>query len=476
MLLFSTLLSIDDFVTKGDFINLVIEWNDNHPYDENRIKGIAWNGEKDVRFGDDKLWLEIVDYTNKNIVAVRYEKVTEDGVIWDTDYIMNLDERKLSIQLERSYREDALVTNAVFSTPLFISYLIDHGYLRKDGELKVDKRPVYITGDNLDCFAAAISGRAKVQRPIVFVSKTAENKDPVDVNLLASRLKGAAHVFVQEDRETNKDLRIICNEENAYNGAIGIYYPNEVLGHKRFMYRDIAGIDNILLDRVLNYVLQFGKLQLVDKLYSWQGVNNAILNESLVKQMEELQKAEHAKAEAQNEVADVYATLDEELQELQQKVEKLTRRNEALLYENQGLAARLSQNNSAPLLFRGDEEEAYQGEIKDLVLSCLADAAGNAEDGSRRKDVLTDIVQSNEYQRLAEEKRQQLKRILRGYKSVSATMKQELMNLGFEISEEGKHYKLTYHGDTRYVLALAKTPSDHKTGDNMVADISRKVF
>jgi len=476
MILFSTLLNIRDFVTKEDFINLVIEWNDNHSYVENRIQNIVWNGESSVRFGDDRLWLEIAEYTNKNIVAVRYEKVTDDGVTWDTDYIMNFDEMKLAIQLERSYREDALVANAIFSTPHFISCLIEHGYLQEDGELKVDRQPVYISGDNLDCFAAAISGRAKAQLPIVFVSKTTDNTNPVDVDLLASRLKGVAHVMVQEDRGTNKDLRIICNEENAYNGAIGIYYPNEVLGHKRFMYRDSTGIESILLDKVLHYVLQFGKLQMVDKLYSWQGVNNAILNESLVKQMEECRKAEREKAEAQNEVADVYAALDEELRELQKKVDRLTQRNEALTYENQGLTVRLSQNSSVPVLFQGEEEDAYQGEIKDLVLSCLADAAGNAEDGTRRKDVLTDIVQRNDYQHLSDEKRQQLKRILRGYKSVNSMMKQELMNLGFEISEEGKHYKLTYHGDTRYVVALAKTPSDHKSGDNMVTDVARKVF
>ncbi len=477
MLLYSTILNINPIMTKENFIQLVIEWNQSNPHEENIIKGITWNGEKSIRYGDEKLWLEIMEYANKNIVAVRYEKVTDDGVTWDTDYIMNFDEMKMSIQLDRSYREDALVTNAIFSTPLFISFLIDHDYLQDDGELKVGKRPIEINGDNLDLFAAAISGRTKSQLPIVFVSKTAANEDPVDASLLASKLKGAAHVMVQENRETNKDIRIICNEENEYNGAIGIYYPNEVLGHKRCVYRDIKGMDKILLDRVLGYVFQFGNLQNIDKLYTWQGVSNAILNERLASQMQERLKAEAERTEAQNEVADLYSALDEELQELQQKVEELTKKNESLTAENQGLLVKLSQNNKTPLLYQGEEDELYSGEIKDFALAALADAAVNSEAGSRKKDILTDIVENNNYLHLTEDKRQQLKSILKGYKTISSTIKQELIDMGFEfISDDGKHYKLTYNGDSRYLITLAKTPSDHRSGDNIIGTISRKVF
>ena len=476
MLLYSTLLKIKDTLTKEAFIDLIIEWNQNNPHEENVIKGIAWNGGKNSRFGDERLWLEIIEYTNKNIVAVRYEKVTDDGVTWDTDYILNFDEMKMSIQLDRSYREDVLVTNAIFSTPLFISFLIDHDYLQEDGELKVGKRPIEITGDNLDLFAAAISGRTHSQLPIVFVSKTATNKEPVDVSLLASKLKGAAHVMVQENRETNKDIRIICNEENDYNGAIGIYYPNKTLGHRRCKYREVPGIEKNLLDRVVSYVFQYGNLQKINTLYTWQGVNNAILNARLSRQMEERQKAEKAMAEAQNEVSDVYAELDEELQDLQKKVKDLTKINEALMSENQGLMAKLSKNEKTPVLYMGEEEDLYHGEIKDFILSSLSEVSSKSGKATRKKDVLDDIVASNNYQHLAENKKQQLKQTLKGYKSLNSAIKQELIDLGFEFMDDKNHYKLIYNGDTRYQIILAKTPSDNRTGDNTIGTISKKVF
>lgn len=132
MLIYSTILDIEETMTKEVFIQLVIEWNQGSPHQENVIPGICWNGEKSIRFGDDNLWLEIIEYRNKNIIAVRYEKITDDGVIWDTDYIMNFDEMRMAIRLDRSYQEQAIVTNAEFSTPHFISILMQRGYLKPD--------------------------------------------------------------------------------------------------------------------------------------------------------------------------------------------------------------------------------------------------------------------------------------------------------------------------------------------------------
>lgn len=476
MLLYSTVLNINETMTKETFIQLVIEWNNSNPYEVNRIKDIVWNGEQNIRFGNDKLWLEIQEYSTKNIVAIRYEKITDDGVTWDTDYIMNFNEMKMSIQLDRSYREDALVTNAIFSTPFFISSLIEHGYLADDEDLPISNRPIVISGNNLEVLAKALSGKVRYQLPIVFVSKTQSNEDPVDVALLAGKLKGAAHVLVQEDRQTNKDIRIICDGENDYNGTIGIYYPNELLGHKRCAYREIKGIEKILLDRVLHYILEFGNLQNIDTLYTWQGVCNALLNESLAAQVERLQKAERAKEAAQSENAELYSAFDEEFRELKQRVEELTKRNDALVCENAGLLAKLYQSSAQPLLYQGEEDEFYPGEIKDFVLSTLSDSVINIEKDSRKQHIITDIIQSNEYMHLAEDKRQRLKMLLKGYKTVSASMKQELIDLGFDISEDGKHYKLIYNGDPRYTITMAKTPSDNRSGDNIIGTISRKVF
>lgn len=131
MLLFSTLLDINHTLKKDTFIKLVLEWNQGSPHENNRIKNISWNGERNVHYGDENLWLDIVEYRNQNIIAVRYEKKDENGIVWDTDYVMNFNDMQMAVRLDRSYTEDALTIDPSFSTPHFITLLIEKGYIKK---------------------------------------------------------------------------------------------------------------------------------------------------------------------------------------------------------------------------------------------------------------------------------------------------------------------------------------------------------
>ena len=47
------------------------------------------------------------------------------------------------------------------------------------------------------------------------------------------------------------------------------------------------------------------------------------------------------------------------------------------------------------------------------------------------------------------------------------------MVLRFEITEAGKHYKITYRGDQRYMVTVGKTPSDNRSGSNNAAMIGK---
>ncbi len=85
-------------MTKDNFVRLVIEWNQRSPHIENVIPNIVWNGERNIRFGNENIWLDIEEYRNKNIIAVRYEKRESDGIIWDTDYVMNFSDMKMSVR------------------------------------------------------------------------------------------------------------------------------------------------------------------------------------------------------------------------------------------------------------------------------------------------------------------------------------------------------------------------------------------
>lgn len=50
MLLYSTMLDVNDTLTKEKFIQLVIKWNQESQYEENVIPGLVWDGQMNVRY------------------------------------------------------------------------------------------------------------------------------------------------------------------------------------------------------------------------------------------------------------------------------------------------------------------------------------------------------------------------------------------------------------------------------------------
>ena len=58
-LLYSTIIRINPSLTKEKFVRLIVEWNRTSPHPDNVIPGLVWNGEYNVRYGNDRLSLEI---------------------------------------------------------------------------------------------------------------------------------------------------------------------------------------------------------------------------------------------------------------------------------------------------------------------------------------------------------------------------------------------------------------------------------
>lgn len=498
MILFSTILEIENKLTKEDFIRLVIEWNQKgHP--SSIIAGIEWNGEHNVRFEDHNKWLEIQEYRNKNIIAVRFEKREQDGAIWDTDYIMNFNDMKMAIRLDRSYIEDAITLDAKFYTPFFISLLIDKGYIKRDGNLEVQRRPIIITEDNLDLMVNVINGKLSYRLPVVVITKTFYDEDPVDVNSLAKNLKGIAHIFVQETNCTNLKLKDLCNGQNEYYGAIGIYHPNSAIGHRRYLYRMSEGIDRILSEKVTKMVMQYSNSQMVGSMYTWYGVNNAILQDRLISKREENAEVEaerrtalyellslksdlnkkkesmrqEALEEAKAEADAILDSFEADLQKKETEINRLSNELEKKEFEIGWLKAKLDATTDVPILYVGNEDDFYPGEIKDFVLSAVKNEITRTEIKTRRYDVLKDVLEANGYKAEGERRAKEVKRLLNGYNGMTPKLRKELEKIGY-VFDKSDHQKIKYYGDDRYTVIYASTPGDKGHGDKNNARITIK--
>ena len=501
MLLFSTILEIENKLTKDDFIRLVIEWNQNgHP--SSVIADIEWNGERNIRFEDANKWLEIQEYRNKNIIAVRYEKREEDGAVWDTDYIMNFSSMKMAVRLDRSYMEESLTVDAKFYTPFFISLLIDRGYIKKDGNLEIRRRPLMITDENLDLLVNVINGKSKYRLPVVIITKTFYDEDPVDVAKLSKELKGVAHVFVQETNCTNPKIKEMCDGRNEYYGAIGIYHPNPVIGHRRYLYRMSEGIDTILSEKVTKTVMQYSNTQLVGPLFTWFGVNNAILQDRLTSKRAENAEAEAGRRMAMYELLMLKSDLDQkkesmrqqaleeakaeadaildgfeaDLQKKDSEIERLTGELEKKERELSWLKAKMDSMTQVPIIYAGDEDDFYPGEAKDFVLSAVRRDLAKTEQRTRRHDVLQDVLDANGYEGINEQRAAEAKRLLRNYSRMTPKIRKGLEDIGF-IFDKSDHQKIKYYGDDRYTVIYASTSSDKGCGgENNVHTTIKKAF
>lgn len=473
MLLFSTILKIDKSLTKEAFLNLVIEWNQGSPHENNVIPNLKWDGSYNQKFGNETISLEFKEYRNEEIVAVRYVKKLDDGIIWKTDYIMNFKDYKMSIMLDRSFTEDAIGVDPSFTTPLFIKLLIEKGYVVNDNDLPVLMTPHLIDRENVSILTAVINGTKFYDLPVVYVSKTFSNNIPIDVDKLAYALKGVAHIFVQGDLGTNTFIREQCNSTNEYNGAIGIYYQSDVVKHKRFLNYEYFD-PTITRQNIVKEIINFTNQQSIDPLYTWDGVLTSLLRDRFESQKSKRTKAERTKEETE-ELLDSFSNDFDELTEengrLRSSISDLE--NELAFYKD---AFNKKTVNDSGFLSNGSEKEFFQDEKKELILSVLSDSLASIKDDTRRKHIVQDIIQQNTIKEILSKKREEVKRLLTDYSGLNGKLKQELQQLGFTITEDGKHYKLTYFNDKRYIIHMAKTPSDGRAGKNIVSDINNKVF
>ena len=235
------------------------------------------------------------------------------------------------------------------------------------------------------------------------------------------------------------------------------------MGHRRYLYRRVTGIDNRLLEKVVQVVIQYSNSQMIETLYTWQGVNNALLRDRLFCQKEERAQVEEERRTALYELLQLKGNLDktqkkmqqkaieeakaeadkildsfeEDMLKLQEQVEQLSRANDALTSENYGLRSKINYDDRVPVVFFGDEEEFYSGEIKEMILDALEESL-KARTQKREDMMYLMIFWRIMHMRRFMRKGDNNKNLFKNYKTLSGIMRQELKDIGFEITDDGK--------------------------------------
>lgn len=417
MQIYSAIFPVKESLSQDDLINLVIEWNQGSPH--NKISNLNWDGKKrNIKFEDGNLSLAIEEIRTYNTIAIRFHQFDENNIIWNTDIVVNFNTHIFSIKIDRETTADTIGFIPQFKTPILVNMLLDRDFIGMDNDLEISAKEIPIKKDNYKVIENIICRNTVYSMPVIYVTKS-WGRYPLRVHTLAYRLRGVAHVLIEEDADVCKFLKDSCRGMNSHHGSIGIYYPGSSAPYKIITPRRYEGQEETLIDRIVNMVCRYMNQQARDKMMTWEGVQNELLKLRYV-------SATEKKAKAENEVSEVYENFSDELEEKERTIEELNNRVMALQAENQGLRAKYEQVSEIPLIYYGEEDELYEGEIKDHILETLQKQMQQVKKGTRKEIILQDILESNELTGALEEKRAEIKRILKGYTKVGDSLKRDL--------------------------------------------------
>lgn len=466
MQVFYTVLPMKEDFKKDKFVRTVIHWVKNSRYP---IRGATWDGENyTMHFEDGNRNLSFIDLPDHCTIGSRFEQTNQQGTKWTVDCILNYQDKRMVVKLDRAAVNEKTKLQKGYSMPYIVKLVIRNGWVDKDNDLDIISKPFAVTRQNHQIISKVILGQAKYMLPIVYITKTRSYDYPVDPHNLSVALQGCAHVLKEEDPLVGENLRYETDGQNPYGGYVAIYYPSESAHRNKlnpWHYKGPKDLEEDIVFHVDSYMNQQGQ----PDLYTFDGIYREL-------QRQKYGNLEKVHEDLKQETDEVYAEYDKDSQDYSRQIEKLKNQINKLESENSGLRAKLNSLNETPLLISGNKEEFFDGEARDFVLDVLNEAAKSTPDDSRRKEIIDDILEANNYDGKLANKSTRVKTAVKGYTTMTKTMRRELEDLGFTITSDGKHYKLTYYGDDRYVITMAKTGSDYRGGDNLAALINKKVF
>lgn len=398
--------------------------------------------------------------TPKGVVASRFQKEDEHG-LWKTDFILNYEKKYITIRVALETTEFTTDFYPNYYPPFFVKQIIYWEYAGENGCLPVDQ-VAHCLDSFKDSIDDVVSGKSTAALPIVFVSKKSEGGFPVDLSSLAFKLQGVAHVIYEGD---SVELGSYASELDCEgkNGVAIIIYPNKNMKRKVI---NLSGVHNEnpdqVMTRITNAVYEFSNHIMRLDINTWEGIQNEKLhfqNGILLSDRKILEE----------ENAELYEVFEEQLSKTEEINQKLNREIQRLTIENQALRMQLVSRDQQPLMHMGEEVDFYEGEIREIILEILEDYSRNVQKDTRRDHIVSDLLENNTFEHIPAKRREQIKTTLKGYKSLSGSLRGLLESMGFVITDDGKHYKWTYFGDHRYSATMAKTSSDNRAGMNMAS-------
>jgi hypothetical protein len=398
----------------------------------------------------------------EKIAAFRHNLFARD-LTWETEIVFSISEDSSFVGIRTSRQsEHAQVSLPRAKKPHVIKTILAELGGGLDGEIYVQDEPHFVGEKDAGMVVRLINGDADNYLPVIYVSRTFQNQLMLRPEPLARRMSGLAHVVVEPSRAFSRIIQPDVGGRNAYGGRIGMHWPS---GQSFYLAPESFVTNELDLRRLIE-----GR------------ISDALLNRR------PLARCTWAKAEAEfaRETIELLRSagsgdIDEYIRAFDDELAAKDRQLRDAEEEIWKLQARLKTDfqqkaHAEATLAGGEELDFFPGETREIIADALGIAVANVQHDSRRQHVLSSVLDAISGESQLPVRKEKLKEALRGYASMTRDVSEALTELGFSVSEDGKHYKLTYMDDDRYTFALPKSGSDHRGGLNAASDISKRVF
>lgn len=468
MLSFATEFPVDPDRTTEDFLRAMVTWISGSPHtglSAEMLRDLLQKDEAHVENGKEKVQSLLATSPDVDLAGIRYSRHDND-LEWLTTVVFSRtsSDAWVGVRVEcESQHAAARLPSA--KKPVVVRTVLESLGGAADGPLPIRDTAHILTNTDIDLAAKLIRGDAGCRLPIVYVSARFQGGYILDVNRLAADLSGMAHVVVEPNRPFSVRLQLEVDSENVYGGTIGIYWP-EGGGRRAFFlggdYSTPGHLAGAIKDEVRAALLNRRPIARC----TWAYVRETASRQAILS----------LKASGSKAIDEYVEKFDQEIEAKNQRLEEAESeiqrlRNELRVYEARAGTA------SGGLLRLGRERDLYPNEVLGILLDAIEDAATRVQHDSRRQHVLRSILEANRLEENPlEGRREQLKRLLRGTSTIDRKLRRELEDMGFSISEDGKHFKIVFQGDDRYTFTLSKSGSDWRGGRNAASDIGKLLF
>jgi hypothetical protein len=467
MLSFATEFPVSTQHQARAFLDAIADWITGSPhtrFDVNDLVKFFDVGEWTTKKGNESIQKLFVENETESAAAVRWTLVAGE-IEWDTRVVYSKNETDAWVSVRTSRESTRPATRLPpAKKPIVVKTLMNALGGAMDGALSVSHRPRFLKNGEIDLAASLIVGKAGCRLPVVYVSADFSGRSLVDVREMAKDLSGVAHVVVEPNRPFSRRLQMEVDSENVYGGTIGVYWPDGGGRRSFFLGREFESsleIMRAVIDEIR--VALMNRRPLVR--CTWSSVQEKESKATL----KLLQASGSIEVEKYVEVFDAeLKAKNEQISDAESEIARL--KAEIRKFENQ------TSLGSGIALKTGNEHDLFPNEILEIVVDALVDASDRVQKDSRREHVLQSLLKATSRPDTAKKNKDALKEALRGYTALDRKTRKVLEDLGFSITEEGKHYKIVFQGDDRYTFTLSKSGSDHRGGLNAASDISKRLF